>query len=85
MVRRGEDDPLHALEARRLEEVVAADDIGVVDDVPVRLDRIAAEMEDAVDAGDGAAERLDVAEVGGRHLSSGVGSATGARSERRSR
>src|SRR5581483_3254988 len=51
-----------------LEQVAAADDVGAEDGRPVALDRIAAEMGDAVDAGD---DRLDlgvVGEVGGDEL-----------------
>jgi len=66
MIAGREDDALDALEPRRLEQVVAADDIGGVDRVPFRLDRIAAEVNDAVDAGDRPSHRLDIGEIG-RH------------------
>jgi hypothetical protein len=58
MVRRGEHHALDALLSRRLEQIVAADDVGLQDLVPGALDRIAAEMQDAVDA---FADRLDLA------------------------
>ena len=61
MVRRGEHDALDALLARRLEQIVAADDVGLQDVVPRAFDRIAAEMQDAVDA---LADRLDLREIG---------------------
>src|SRR5665213_2800344 len=50
MIRRREDDALDALSARRLEQVVAADDVGLQDRIPGVLDRNSAEMQDAVDA-----------------------------------
>src|SRR5690242_19725445 len=50
MVRRGEHHALDALPARRLEQVVTADDVGLQDLIPGAFDRIAAEMQDAVDA-----------------------------------
>src|SRR5262245_13091931 len=43
VVGRGEDDALDAVPARRLEQVVAADDVGVEDRLPWPLDREAAE------------------------------------------
>jgi hypothetical protein len=61
MVRRGEHDALDALFARGLEQIVAADDVGLQDVVPGPFDRIAAEMQDAVDA---FADRLDLREIG---------------------
>src|SRR4029077_9892248 len=61
MVRRGEDDALDFLAPRRLEQIVAADDIGAQDAVPRLLDRLAAEMDDAVDALD---QLFDLGEVG---------------------
>src|ERR1700746_884352 len=61
MVRRREHHALDALPARCLEQVVAADDVGRQDGVPGAFDRIAAEMQDAVDA---LADRLDLSEVG---------------------
>src|SRR5438093_1047321 len=61
MVRRSEYHTLHALFARRLEQVIAADDVGLQDLVPGSFDRIAAEMQDAVDA---LADRLDLGQIG---------------------
>ena len=61
MVRRGEHHALDALLPRRLEQIVAADDVGLQDLVPGAFDRIAAEMQDAVDA---FADRLDLRQVG---------------------
>ena len=52
---------LHALAARRLEHVVAADDVVLQDRLPGVLDRAGAEVDDAVDA---LAEPLDRGEVG---------------------
>src|SRR6185436_8483103 len=45
-----ENDALHAVPARRLENVVAADDVGLQDALPRPLHRVAAEMHDRVDA-----------------------------------
>src|SRR5438105_12878528 len=42
----GEHDALHAVPARRLEHVVAADDVRLEDPVPRPFDRIAAEVDD---------------------------------------
>src|SRR5882724_1539825 len=50
VVGRGEDHALRAGLPRRLEEVVAADDVGIQDLIPRALDRMAAEMDDAVRA-----------------------------------
>ena len=61
MVGRGEHHALDALLPRRLEQIVAADDVGLQDLVPGAFDRIAAEMQDAVDA---FADRLDLREIG---------------------
>ena len=49
MVGAGEDDPLDAVLARRLVEVVGADDVGLQDRLERPLHRIAAEMDDRVD------------------------------------
>ena len=54
----------HALDAffvGRLEQIVAADDVRLMDLVPGAFDRIAAEMQDAVDT---FADRLDLGEIG---------------------
>ena len=72
VVRRGEDDPPHPFEPRRLEEGVGAEDVGLVDGLPVGLERVAAEMDDTVDPGDRPPHRLEVGEVG-----RGVGLALG--------
>ncbi len=61
VVRRGEHHALDALLARGLEQIVAADDVALQDIVPGTFDRIAAEMQDAVDA---LADRLDLRGVG---------------------
>jgi hypothetical protein len=61
MVRRREHDALDALLARRLEQIVATDDIGLQDVVPRAFDRKPAEMQDAVDA---LADRLDLRRIG---------------------
>ena len=65
MVGRGEDDAPHTLNACRFEQVVGADDVGGVDGLPIRLERVAAEMDDAVDAGDRVAHRREVGQLGG--------------------
>jgi hypothetical protein len=61
VVRRGEHDALDALLVRGLEQVVAADDVGLQNIVPRTFDRITAEMNDAVDA---FANRLDLCPIG---------------------
>ena len=61
MVGGGEHNALDALLARGFEQIVAADDVGLQDVVPRALDRIATEMQDAVDA---LANRLDLREIG---------------------
>jgi hypothetical protein len=61
VVGRGEYHTLDALFACGLEQIVAADDVGLQDRIPGALDRIAAEMQDAVDA---LADRLDLRHVG---------------------
>src|ERR1700692_3055686 len=60
VVRGREHDALDALLARRLEQIVAADDIGLQDVIPRPLDRKSAEMQDAVDT---LADRLDLRRV----------------------
>src|SRR5581483_8402411 len=57
--------PLDALAARRLEQVVAADDVGLQDRLPRAFHRVAAQVDDAVDAVDDALHLLDAGEVGG--------------------
>src|SRR4051794_6257369 len=61
MVGRGEHDALDALFARGLEQIIAADDIGLQDIVPRTFDGKSAEMQDAVDA---LADGFDLGEVG---------------------
>src|SRR5262245_41655761 len=56
-----EDHALDALAVGSLEQIVAADDIGLVDLVPSPLHRVAAKMQDAVNA---LADRLDLREIG---------------------
>src|SRR5262249_59765660 len=52
MVRRREHHPFDAVAARRLEQIVATDDVGLQKRVPRPFDREAAEAHDAVHAGD---------------------------------
>ena len=47
----GKHDPLDALAPRGLEQVVAADDVGLQHRLPIGLDRLSTEMDDAIDAG----------------------------------
>src|SRR5262245_1350921 len=61
MVGGSKDHALDALAVGGLEQIVAADDVGLVDLVPAAFDRIASEMQNAVDA---LADRLDLGEVG---------------------
>ena len=59
----------HALDAGAaggLEQIVSADDIGLQDHVPRAFDRVAAEMHDAVDAGDDFLDRGEIGKIG-RH------------------
>ena len=65
MVGRSEDHALHAGLARRLEDVVAADDVGLQDLVPRSLDRMAAEMDDAVGALQHRGHLVRPGEIGG--------------------
>jgi len=51
---------LNAFFPRGLEQIIATDDVGLQDLIPRPFDRIAAEMQDAVDA---LADRLDLREV----------------------
>src|SRR5712691_8845531 len=66
MVRRREHDALDAVPARSLEQIVATDDVRLENGVPWPFDREAAEMHDAVDAGDGPLDACHVGEIG-RH------------------
>ena len=52
---------MHLFAPRRLEQIVAADDVGLENAIPGLLDRLAAEMHDAVDAVD---EFFDLGEIG---------------------
>ena len=55
---------LNALPVGGLKDVIAADDVGIVDRVPRAFGRMAAEMHDAVDVGDDAFDLGVVGEVG---------------------
>ena len=68
---------LHALAARRLEQIVAADDVGLQDRLPGPFDREAAEMDDAVDALDDLLDLVELGEIGGDEASSAARSAGG--------
>src|SRR5277367_2642417 len=63
VVRRGENDALDLVAPRRLEQIVAADNIGVEDAVPGLLDGFAAEVNDAVDAIDNFFHLREVGEI----------------------
>src|SRR5262245_46547787 len=65
MVGRSEDDARDAGLARRLEEIVGADDVGGQDLLPRALDRDAAEMNDSLHARDGALDGGRIREIGG--------------------
>ena len=66
-------DPPDALPPRRLEHVVAADDVVVQDRLPGVLDRAGAEMDDAVDARAQALDRGRIGEVGPDELLARLG------------
>ena len=59
-----EDDALHAGAARRLEDIINADDVALEDHRPLVLARDAAEVDDAVDAGDHPLDSRHVGEFG---------------------
>src|SRR5262249_46243385 len=64
----------HALDAgaaRRLEQIVAADDIGVEDRLPRSLDGMTAEMNDTLDAGDRLLDLREIGEIGGDKVIAG--------------
>src|SRR3954454_3886395 len=61
VVGRGEDHTLDALSTCGLEQIVAAEEVGLQDVAPGAFDRNPAEMQDAVDA---FADRLDLREIG---------------------
>src|SRR5262249_29334999 len=77
MVRRCEPDALAAGARRRLEQVVAADDVGMQDRLPRSFDREPAEMNDAVDTVDRLLDRREVGEVGGDEVLVGAKVARG--------
>src|SRR5262249_59062099 len=64
MVPRRNPPPFDALAPRRLEQIVATDDVGLQNRVPRSFDRETAEMHDAVDAGDGGLDRRHAGEIG---------------------
>jgi hypothetical protein len=78
VIRRGEDDALDLGAARRLEQVVAADNVGAVDRLPRAFDREAAEMDDALDTRDRLLDRRHVGEIGGDEFLVGFEIARGA-------
>ena len=57
------DDPLDAAQPRRLVDVAHADDVGVENIFPDTFAGVTAEMENAVDAIDGRAHRIEVGEI----------------------
>ena len=60
MVGASENHAFDALAASRLEDVIATDDVGLVDDLPGVLDRHAAQVHDRVDPRH---RRLDLGEI----------------------
>src|SRR5690606_26160690 len=68
MVAAREDDPLDALLAGGLEQIVNSDDIGPEDRLPRALDRKSAEMDNAVHAVDQVEQGVEVADIGGDEL-----------------
>ena len=64
VIRRGEYHPFDAVTARRLEQVVATDNIGVQDRLPRSFDGESAEMHDPLDAGDRPADFCHAGEIG---------------------
>src|SRR5207302_926714 len=68
VIGRREDDALDPFAPRRLEQVVAADDVGAEDRLPRAFDRMPAEMDDAVDPVDHSFHRRRIGEVGGVRL-----------------
>src|SRR5262252_7084977 len=64
----GKDDPPYSVAPRRLEQVVAPDDVRAQDRLPRPLDREPAEMDDAVDAGNDPLHGGDLGKVGGDEL-----------------
>ena len=68
MVGAGEHDPPHALAPGCLEQVVAAGDVGLEHRLPVGLDRLPAQVDDAVDARADDLAGSEVAQIGDDHL-----------------
>jgi hypothetical protein len=64
MIGGGEDHALDALAPRRLEQIVAADDVGLQDRLPRPFDGVAPEMNDALDAVDRLLDLLEAGKVG---------------------
>ena len=64
MIAAGEHDAFDALDAGRLEQIVRADDVGAEDRVPVAFDGKVAQVNDAVDPGDGGSAGRPIAQVG---------------------
>src|SRR5262245_54215311 len=60
----GKDHALDALAARRLEQIAAADDIGVEDGLPGAFDRMPAEVDDAFATFDGPLDLGQIAKLG---------------------
>ena len=83
MVGAGEQDAAGAGLAGRLPEVDAADDVGAQDGRPVGLERLAAEVDNGVDALDQPVDRGGVGEVALHQLLAGRLLPIGLRSERR--
>jgi hypothetical protein len=66
MIAGGEQNALHTVAARALEQVVAADDVGAQDRLPRAFDREAAEMNDGVDPRGDAHHVAEPTDVTGR-------------------
>ena len=79
----GEHDPLHALAAGGLEQVVAADDVRLQHRAPVGLDGLAAEMDDPVHAGADPSHAAKSVRSAVMTSSPSRAGSTGTRSERR--
>src|SRR4029453_16158525 len=65
MVGGGEDDALHTFAARGLEQIVAADDVGLQDRLPRPFDREAPEMDDTFDPLDDLFYLVELGKIGG--------------------
>ena len=68
MIAAREDDARHAARARRLEDVVGADDVCVEDGLPGRFARHPAEMHDGIDVSHERGDGAGVGEIGGDEL-----------------